>query len=56
MDNEAESTLINFSPDEAGPSQINVAMKAFTALTVEEKETIIANIGGEKEKQDFCNT
>ena len=30
-----------------------MAMKAFTALTAQEKETIAANIGGEEEEQDF---
>ena len=48
-----ESTLIDFSLDEAGPSRIDAAMKAFTALTAQEKETIATNIGGEEEEQDF---
>ena len=52
----AESTLIDFSPDEVGPSRIDMAMKAFTALTAQEKETIATNIGGEEQEQDFHNT
>ena len=53
--NGAESTLINFTPDKAGPSRIDAAMKVFMALMAQEKKTIAANIGGEEEEQDFHN-
>ena len=34
---------------------IDAAMKAFTVLTAQEKETMAVNIGGEKEEEDFRN-
>ena len=54
MDDGTGSTLINFTLDKAGPFQINAAMKAFMALTAQEKETIAANIR-EDEEQNFCS-
>ena len=50
-----EGTLIDLNTDEDAPSRIESAMKAFAALSQEEKDQIASNIG-EGEEEDFRNT
>ena len=50
-----EETLIDWTADENPPNKVDLAINAFEALSMEEKETIAARMGTSGMAQDFHN-
>ena len=51
-----EETLIDWTADENPLNKVDLAINAFEALSMEEKETIVARMGTSGMTQDFHNT
>ena len=48
-----EETLIDWTADENPPNKVDLAINAFEALLMEEKETIAVRMGTNRMAQDF---
>ena len=47
--------LINWTADENPPNKVDLAINMFEALSMDEKETIVARMGMNEMVQDFHN-